>query len=839
MVLTKGRSVSRRALGLAAVAGLIAFLAGCPGSLMENPVAFPQWQEQGPFAVHNGQTGGLSNNAVIGAINAIAPHPDNANVLYVGSVNGGIWRTDNAQSAFPDWTPQSDDLESGSISAIVFDPLDSSHLSLYASLGSRSSYGVAGPMLGVVRTFDGGDSWEHAPSAGLVGFSVRDLVALPMSVDKAPILLAATSSGVFRSEDGGDTFTRTWPPAGVGGAFNITSLVRDSGDPATAYAATITPPSGFEFARSVDSGLTWTPIEHQHEVINRVEVRLAVGPGSPGKPGPIYKAFASGRITDSDGSSVPDSRVWVYRSEDRGDSWQSMFMPLVAGDEAPGPHPGGQTNRHFSLAADARAVNRVFVGGDRNPAGTGTGATHATGRLFRGTFGAPAGNIWQPIVGDSVNGTSPHADSRRMAFDAAGNLLEVDDGGIYRLSAPDYRRWQSLNGNLRITEFFSIAWDAHSNVLLGGTQDNGVVEQQAPWPAGASTPWRMGRLFSVLGATLFSQVGDGGYVAVDARSFDSHATRFSLGNNEHVFISRNFGNANDDVFPTWLTLLVDAPAAPSPVPFSGLLGPDADLDYSGLRRVPFDLNNLSGQRLAIGISNLYVSDNGGASIDLVNPPATDSAVAARRIDTLEYGGYSASGAPAPDALVWARGNMLFERGSVGGPISSRLVSGDTFNTRGLAIRDIEFDPDDWRTVYLNNSLEVWRIRGLGTDEEVAEQLTGNLASIDEGYMDRSAGSKGIVLTRLELVPVKEQLCVVVSGMGGVYRLQRAREADPANSSQWLRFGRGLPPVQVMDVDYDATDDVLAIGTAGRGAWMITDAAEALAAPLLIPADETE
>jgi len=32
--------------------------------------------------------------------------------------------------------------------------------------------------------------------------------------------------------------------------------------------------------------------------------------------------------------------------------------------------------------------------------------------------------------------TSPHADSREMAIDADGNLVESDDGGIYKRTSP-------------------------------------------------------------------------------------------------------------------------------------------------------------------------------------------------------------------------------------------------------------------------------------------------------------------------------------------------------------------------------------------------------------------
>src|SRR5687768_14888400 len=84
----------------------------------------PAWVEQGPGRVTNGQTEGLPNgNQVIGAVEAIAAHPFNADVAYVGTVVGGIWRSDNVTAANPTWSAQSDQLASLAISAIQFDPL--------------------------------------------------------------------------------------------------------------------------------------------------------------------------------------------------------------------------------------------------------------------------------------------------------------------------------------------------------------------------------------------------------------------------------------------------------------------------------------------------------------------------------------------------------------------------------------------------------------------------------------------------------------------------------------------------------------------------------------------
>ena len=47
------------------------------------------------------------------------------------------------------------------------------------------------------------------------------------------------------------------------------------------------------------------------------------------------------------------------------------------------------------------------------------------------------GTAWENVVCNGAQRTSPHADSRDMEFDANGNLLQANDGGIFRLVSPN------------------------------------------------------------------------------------------------------------------------------------------------------------------------------------------------------------------------------------------------------------------------------------------------------------------------------------------------------------------------------------------------------------------
>jgi hypothetical protein len=144
---------------------------------------------------------------VVGAIKGIAPHPSDANTIYVSTVNGGIWKTTNGGGA---WTAQTDTADSLSGGPIKFDPTDGTHNTLIAGIGNFSSLASAGgPQSGVLVTIDGA-TWTHpAGNAALTGTNINGVAAREYAVVSGTpqgILLVAADNGFYRSDDGGATF---------------------------------------------------------------------------------------------------------------------------------------------------------------------------------------------------------------------------------------------------------------------------------------------------------------------------------------------------------------------------------------------------------------------------------------------------------------------------------------------------------------------------------------------------------------------------------------------------------------------------------------------------------
>jgi len=139
------------------------------------------WDPQGPAPVMFDLVQVAPDGGVVGAVHTLAPHPLNADILYIGAVNGGVWVTHNATAVRPTWEHLTDNEASQSIGAMELDPTDPKHETLLAGPGVYSAYGVNGDLSGLLRTTDGGSKWTRLDGGGVLldksfsGIAVRDM----------------------------------------------------------------------------------------------------------------------------------------------------------------------------------------------------------------------------------------------------------------------------------------------------------------------------------------------------------------------------------------------------------------------------------------------------------------------------------------------------------------------------------------------------------------------------------------------------------------------------------------------------------------------------------------
>src|SRR6266436_5376759 len=242
---------------LLAIVSLVALSGGAAA------VAAPAWVEQGPGPIQGGQDEGLPNNPVAGAINAIVPI--SADIVFVGTVNGGVWKTSNATAATPTWTPLTDtQLPALSINSLAVSPVNPNVL--FAGTGSTSSFAFFGsPGFGVARSTDGGTTWTVLAAATFTGRRIDSVV--PTTLIGGNVVLAATlfdGGGVYRSTDNGINFARI-SGNGTSGLPNagVSKLSADPGNANRFYAGVPQQFGGGAAAgvyRSDDGGVTWTAV---------------------------------------------------------------------------------------------------------------------------------------------------------------------------------------------------------------------------------------------------------------------------------------------------------------------------------------------------------------------------------------------------------------------------------------------------------------------------------------------------------------------------------------------------------------------------------------------------
>jgi hypothetical protein len=760
------------------------------------------WIEQGPGPVSAPDfTSAPSTPA--GAIQAIAVDPTNANVVYVGSVNGGIWKTTNATAARPHWIPLTDQaLPDLSIDSLAISPVDPN--TLYAGTSSLSSFSGAGSAgYGLARSRDGGSTWQVLASDALSNQRLHNIV--PTRLAGGNVILVASelsgcaqtnsflfAGGVYRSTNNGLSFTRISGAPGSGlPDQEVTDLVADPSNPSRFYAAvplkwlTKGPfgqasPTGNEgIYRSDDGGVTWARVSAGIPGMSTAfRIFLAVH-NSPGNDVVYAAVIAQGPI-----DLVSGDLQGVFRSTDLGATWTAMGVPSDP------VFPKGQGAQfHGSFVADPSNPNVVFLGGDGAFLG-GNGSSHEAGLTFRGD--ASLLNPWTSVVVSGANGTAPHADTRAMVFDANGNLLQSNDGGIYRLVNPDTpatRQWGSVNGDIRTVEFHSVAYDPVSNVVFGGTQDNGTITQTAPGSLSG---------FEFSGA-------DGGVVAVDGDQTAHPGTSIRYtSQQDFAGFARTAVDANNVAgHPNDIRLKIVAGDGQG----KKLLDYDPNIDVYQ----PFALNAIDPTRMLVTTHNIYESFDQGDSLNDLGSFGVAIGAPSPFIQygrSLAYGGrlngvanadVFYAGAASPD--VFTGTGQIFHRVHAGDPVTA-LSAYPGGTVIGLAI-----DPQNYRRVYVvDQQNRVWA----SFDEGASwTELTANLHSLTIDTLGRS-----IEIYSASSSPDDDVL--MVGNMGGVFAM--SHPGTPG--ATWTVLGKGLPHVLALDLHYDYTNNVLVVGTLGRGAWTL-------------------
>jgi len=380
------------------------------------------------------------------AVTGVRGQPE---LFYFGSVDGGVWRSNDAGRT---WNPIFDSQPIGSIGAIAVAP--SNPDVIYVGSGEADMRSNIGYGDGIYKSTDTGKSWTH------IGLTDSRQIAriLVDPADSNKVFVAAlghaygpnAERGVFRSKDGGATWQRILFHDENTGAID---LAFEPGKTNTIYAAmlqtrrppwNVYPPSkgpGSGLYRSSDGGDHWEPVTGHGLPAEEVgRIGIAFAPGNPkriylivdAKAGGLYRSDDSGQnwqlmsqdqriwqrgwyfgevsVDPKDADTVYIPNTTVYRSRDGGKTF-TAFKGAPGGDD------------YHQLWIDPEEPRRMILGSDQ-----GTIVTRNGGETWSSWYNQPTGQMYHV----STDNRFPYwvygaqQDSGSIATPSRGNYRTLD-----------------------------------------------------------------------------------------------------------------------------------------------------------------------------------------------------------------------------------------------------------------------------------------------------------------------------------------------------------------------------------------------------------------------------
>jgi len=437
------------AAALAAVLA-VAFLASPASLAAQGPTRFPPPVEAENVvydpALFDALEYRMIGPARGGRVTAVTGIPAEPYTFYMGGTGGGVWKTTDAGETWENVTDGQ--IAVGSIGDIKVAPSDPNVI--YVGTGSAAARGNVSAGNGVYRSTDGGETWTHVglPDAGQIG-------EMKIHPDDPDVVYVAAlghifgpnpERGVFRTTDGGETWERV---LAISDTTGVVDLAMHPTNPRILFAAAWraerkpwTMISGAEeggIYRTKDSGESWEKLGGglPQGLVGKASVTV-----SPADPDRVWALL-----------EAPDGKGGLYRSDDGGGSWS-------------------QINTHRKL--QQRAWYYTYV--DAHPTDPNTVYAMNT-RLYRSVDG---GKTFETIG-------VPHGDVHDIWIhpDDPEIIVNSNDGGA-NVSVNGGETWTTQR-NQPTAEFYSVTVDNQFPYrVYGPQQDNSTISIPSVTPGGIS-----------------------------------------------------------------------------------------------------------------------------------------------------------------------------------------------------------------------------------------------------------------------------------------------------------------------------------------------------------------
>jgi photosystem II stability/assembly factor-like uncharacterized protein len=305
----------------------------------------------------------------------------------------------------------------------------------------------AGGNNGVYRSLNGGSTWTNVlPNSG---FGVNEILIVPGNEN---IVLVASDKGLHRSTDGGTTWTQLWGDA----CYDIKPNVLNAQEQ---YLVKHDPNLNIcGFLKSTDFGTTWTTQSNGwyssvDPARNDGGARIALTPANPNR---IY-VYLIGEAKANDYGFIS-----IYKSDNAGSSWVNAYGQDGGPYSAAHPNLAIGTSTwlyhqgfyNCAILANPNNADEILVGGLN---------------LYRSTDGGASYTSVSGYVGGPLSLHVDNQDFRQVN----GNTWITTDGGIYKSTdflstQPDFK----MSG-VHASDFWGFGAGWNEDVLVGGLYHNG------------------------------------------------------------------------------------------------------------------------------------------------------------------------------------------------------------------------------------------------------------------------------------------------------------------------------------------------------------------------------
>ena len=486
--------------------------------------AGPNWVAIGPSPIPNGQTDpanangiSITQSPVSGRTTAIAIDPTNPAIAYVGTAQGGLYRTLNGGA---DWTPLLDNALGLAVGSVKVDPKDPTKVIVGTGEGNFSGDSYVGVGVYLITGANGSSPTLNGPyNIGTDGKDVmtnRCAVSIAIDNQNDNNVFVGTVTGVvglfgvipgnvprrglFRSKNfmsGSPTFEKLAvlgeDTTTAASDYRVTAVVVDPSDAnnlvlAIASSDGAAPQGFYRSTNALATSPTFTKVLDTSDS-DIAPARMAIQRDA--STGIVTIVAATGQHNgDTPITSFNQGKVW--KSINGGATWVELIGARG--------FAGGQGFYNIGIDIDRLNPNNIYVVGTlsaHDPAGqvdTGDNGTFIYSR--------DGGLTWKA----SVN--TLHVDSHAVAV-APSNPAVIytgNDGGIWK-SVDAGLNWLNANtAGFLATQFSGLAvHPIDRNFTLGGTQDNGT-ELRLP-----NGTWKR------------ADFGDGGFALIDQTAGDTES----------------------------------------------------------------------------------------------------------------------------------------------------------------------------------------------------------------------------------------------------------------------------------------------------------------------------